>query len=306
MQPKIEAFRRAVLRDPAVESVAGFIGGGRGHQQRPDLRAPQAARGAQGVWRRSSRSGSGGRCRRCPAARLWLNVDQDIRFGGGFGGGSYQYTLRSDDLSELRLWAQRVRDALKPLPELTGIEDELVSSQQITLEVDREAARQLGHRDVHRHPGAQQRVRAAPGVDHLQRDEPVPRGDGGGAAVRAGARGARPGARRHDRRQPGAALGLQPLHAHVRRRPHQPQRPVRVRANVSFELAPGVSLSQAEAAINRAVVAAHAADQHPGTRCRATRACSSGCRATSRSPSSARCSSSTSCSACSTRATCTR
>ena len=30
MQPKIEAFRRAVLRDPAVESVAGFIGGGRG------------------------------------------------------------------------------------------------------------------------------------------------------------------------------------------------------------------------------------------------------------------------------------
>ena len=30
MQPKIDAFRKAVLRDPAVESVAGFIGGGRG------------------------------------------------------------------------------------------------------------------------------------------------------------------------------------------------------------------------------------------------------------------------------------
>ena len=28
MQPKIQAFRRAVLEDPAVESVAGFIGGG--------------------------------------------------------------------------------------------------------------------------------------------------------------------------------------------------------------------------------------------------------------------------------------
>ena len=30
MQPKIETFRQAVLADPAVESVAGFIGGGRG------------------------------------------------------------------------------------------------------------------------------------------------------------------------------------------------------------------------------------------------------------------------------------
>ena len=30
------------------------------------------------------------------------------------------------------------------MPEVTGIEDELISSQQITLDVDREAARQLG------------------------------------------------------------------------------------------------------------------------------------------------------------------
>ena len=43
MQPKIETFRRAVLEDPAVESMAGFIGGGARHQQRADVRAPQAA-----------------------------------------------------------------------------------------------------------------------------------------------------------------------------------------------------------------------------------------------------------------------
>jgi multidrug efflux pump len=75
---------------------------------------------------------------------MFLNVDQDIRFGGGFGRGSYQYTLRADDLGALRVWGQRVRTALSQLPEVTGIEDELISSQQITLEVDREAARQLG------------------------------------------------------------------------------------------------------------------------------------------------------------------
>ena len=143
MQPKIEAFRRAVLKDPAVESVAGFIGGGRGINN-----AQIFVRLKPLDERKVSAQLVADRIRRnlpaVPGARLWLNVDQDIRFGGGFGRGSYQYTLRADDLSGLRVWGQRVRNELATLTELTGIEDELVSSQQIMLEVDREAARQLG------------------------------------------------------------------------------------------------------------------------------------------------------------------
>ena len=85
MQPKIDAFRRAVLADPAVESVAGFIGGGRGiNNAQTFVRLKPLAR-AQGL-------GAGGRgadphaaCRTCPARRMWLNVDQDIRFGGRGG-----------------------------------------------------------------------------------------------------------------------------------------------------------------------------------------------------------------------------
>ena len=94
MQPKIEAFREAVLRDPAVESVAGFIGGGRGINNAQifvrlkPLEERQVS--AQLVAERIRRE-----LPKVPGARLWLNVDQDIRFGGGFGGGSYQYTLRA-------------------------------------------------------------------------------------------------------------------------------------------------------------------------------------------------------------------
>jgi len=143
MQPKIEEFREAVLRDPAVESVAGFIGGGRGiNNAQIFVRLKpldQRKVSAQIVADRIRRS-----LPPVPGARLWLNVDQDIRFGGGFGRGTYQYTLRADDLTALRLWGERVQRALAKLPELTGIEDELVSSQQILLEVDREAARQRG------------------------------------------------------------------------------------------------------------------------------------------------------------------
>ena len=82
MQPKIEAFREAVLRDPAVESVAGFIGGGRGINNAQvfvrlkPLDERQVS--AQVVAERIRRD-----LPKVPGARLWLNVDQDIRFGGG-------------------------------------------------------------------------------------------------------------------------------------------------------------------------------------------------------------------------------
>ncbi len=143
MQPKIDAFRKAVLKDPAVESVAGFIGGGRGINNaqifvrlKPLKERMVSAQVVADRIRRNLPAVAG--------ARMFLNVDQDIRFGGGFGRGTYSYTLRADDLGLLRVWGQRIRTALSQLPEVTGIEDELISSQQITLEVDREAARQLG------------------------------------------------------------------------------------------------------------------------------------------------------------------
>ena len=82
MQPKIEAFRAAVMRDPAVESVAGFIGGGRGINNAQmfvrlkPLHERQVS--AQIVAERIRRN-----LPEVPGARMFLNVDQDIRFGGG-------------------------------------------------------------------------------------------------------------------------------------------------------------------------------------------------------------------------------
>jgi multidrug efflux pump len=251
MQPKIEAFRKAVLQDPAVENVAGFIGGGRGINNAQvfvrlkPLEERQVS--AQVVAERIRRD-----LPKVPGARLWLNVDQDIRFGGGFGGGSYQYMLRSDSVSQLRVWAQRVREALKPLPELTGIEDELVSSQQITLEVDREAARRLGiematvtqalnnafgQRQVSTIYNEMNQYRVvmevapqfAQGPESLEQVYVV-------TATAS--------------RVPLSAFSHYTRTAANDRISRSDQF---ASENVSFELAPGVSLSQAEAAINRAV-----------------------------------------------------
>ncbi|MEO5821794.1 MAG: efflux RND transporter permease subunit [Vicinamibacteraceae bacterium] len=143
MQPKIEVFRRAILADPAVQSVAGFIGGGRGVNNAQTfvrlkpLKERKAS--AQEVANRIRNS-----LPKVAGARMFLNPDQDIRFGGGGGNAQYSYTLLSDDLVALRVWGAKVRTALADLDELTGIEDELIASQQVTLNVDRTTARQLG------------------------------------------------------------------------------------------------------------------------------------------------------------------
>ncbi len=143
MQPKIHIFRRAVLADPAVESVGGFIGGGRGINNAwtfVRLKPLKERRiSAQQVVQRILRT-----LPSVPGAQLRLFVDQDIRFGGGGGGGSYDYTLLAADTRLLRVWGERVSRVMKELPELTGFDDELVSSQQISLAVDRSEARRLG------------------------------------------------------------------------------------------------------------------------------------------------------------------
>ncbi|MVW75920.1 multidrug efflux RND transporter permease subunit [Pseudomonas xionganensis] len=145
MQPKMETFRRAVLADPAVDSVAGFIGGSGGINNAFMLvrLKPVAEReeSAQEVVNRLRRT-----LPKVPGGRLFLMPDQDLQIGGREGRSSEnEFMLLSDDLAQLRLWLPRVREALRALPELTDIDArEVEGAQQISLQVDRDAAKRLG------------------------------------------------------------------------------------------------------------------------------------------------------------------
>jgi multidrug efflux pump len=164
---------------------------------------------------------------------------------------SYDYTLLADDSSQLKAWAERVKAALEELPELTGFEDELVSSQQIMLEVDRSLARQLGvgmddvtqalnnafgQRQVSTiyNQSNQYRVVMEVAPEHAQGPEAL------------------------DRLQVIANGQRIPLSAFSRYgHSSSPDRVSRwgqfASESISFELRPGVSLSQGQAAIERAV-----------------------------------------------------
>ncbi|MDE3736801.1 MULTISPECIES: multidrug efflux RND transporter permease subunit [Pseudomonas] len=146
MQPKMEIFRRAVLEDPAVESVAGFIGGGGGINNAFMIvrLKPIAERkvSAQKVIERLRAN-----LPKVPGGRLMLMADQDLQFGGGREQRSsqYEYVLQTGELSDLRTWLPKVTAALKSLPELTAIDaNEGEGAQQITLQVDRDTAKRLG------------------------------------------------------------------------------------------------------------------------------------------------------------------
>ena len=145
MQPKMETFRRAVLKDPAVASVAGFIGGKGGTSNAFMIvrLKPIAERGisAQAVTERLRKT-----LPKVPGGQLFLMPDQDLNFGAREGGSSqYEYVLLASELDDLRTWMPRVRDALKALPELTDIDaKEGVGAQQVRVVVDRDAAKRLG------------------------------------------------------------------------------------------------------------------------------------------------------------------
>ncbi|KFX68908.1 acriflavine resistance protein B [Pseudomonas taeanensis MS-3] len=145
MQPKMEIYRRALLADPAVQSVAGFIGGSGGINNaflvirlkamaERDLSAQQVI----DRLRDSVPKVAGG--------RLFLMPDQDLQFGGRQGRSSEnEYVLLASELDDLNAWLPKVRDALAALPELTDIDaNEGEGAQQIRLVVDRDAARRLG------------------------------------------------------------------------------------------------------------------------------------------------------------------
>jgi multidrug efflux pump len=143
MQPKIESYRRMLLQDPAVQDVAGTSGGGSVSNAQISVRLKPLAE------RRVSARAVADRIRASappvPGAILNLFPDQDIQFGGNWGNSANELLLLSDDVAVLREWAPRVAEKLKTIPLLADVSsfgDE--GTQQVHVEIDREAARRLG------------------------------------------------------------------------------------------------------------------------------------------------------------------
>ncbi|TBL40584.1 multidrug efflux RND transporter permease subunit MdtC [Hafnia alvei] len=143
MRGKLQDFMKIVRSDPDVDNVTGFTGGSNVNSGMMFISLkPLGDRkdDAQHVIARLR-----GKLAKEPGANLFLMAVQDIRVGGRQGNASYQYTLLSDDLSELRKWEPKIRAAFAKLPELADVSsDQQDKGSELALTYDRESMARLG------------------------------------------------------------------------------------------------------------------------------------------------------------------
>jgi hydrophobe/amphiphile efflux-1 (HAE1) family protein len=144
MRVKQDQFSQIVTSDPAVQSNIAFVGGGnalntgRMYIMLKPL-AVRKIRADQVIARlRKKLSVVSG-------ATLYLQANQDIRVGGRQSNSQYQYTLESENLSDLDTWSPRLLTAMKTLPELRDVStDQQDKGLQEQLVIDRDTASRLG------------------------------------------------------------------------------------------------------------------------------------------------------------------
>ena len=143
MSQKMADFMKIVKSDPAVQNVAGFTGGGQrnGGFMFAALKPLKERKiSADEVISRLRPKLS-----EVPGAQLFLQAAQDIRVGGRQANATYQYTLRSDSLDDLRTWGDKIREAFTNLPELADVNsDQAVKGLETALQFDRPTAARLG------------------------------------------------------------------------------------------------------------------------------------------------------------------
>ncbi len=143
MQQKLRQLVDIIRKDPAVATVVGFTGGSRagGGFMFVNLKpASERTEAGQAVIARLRPQ-----LAKVTGVSLFLNPVQDLRMGGRSSNSTYQYTLKSDSREDLKSWASKLADALKSQPELTDIDtDQQDNGVETFVTIDKETASRLG------------------------------------------------------------------------------------------------------------------------------------------------------------------
>ena len=145
MDQTLKQFVGIVDQDPAVDTVLGFTGGGRGG-------ATNSARmfiSLKPLNQRVAAEQVIGRLRpklaRVPGATLYLSPTQDLRVGGRMSNAEYQFTMRGDSFQDLTVYAPRMLQELKTIPIISEVNSDLEDhGLQVYVQYDRKTAARFG------------------------------------------------------------------------------------------------------------------------------------------------------------------
>jgi len=143
MQKKIYQLVEIIRKDPAVETVVAFTGGGRAGggfmfvNLKPVRERDVAAQAVIARLRPQLAKVTG--------ITIFLNPVQDLRMGGRSSNSTYQYTLKSDNAEDLKQWAAKLAEAMKGQPALVDVDtDQAENGVETYVTIDKESAARMG------------------------------------------------------------------------------------------------------------------------------------------------------------------
>ena len=145
MERHQEELSRIVQADPAVDSIAMFIGGGG--------TALNSGRMYVTLKPREERDADAGqiiarlrpKLEKVEGARLYMQASQDVRLGGRATRTQFEFTLQDANLDELNEWAPKILARMQKLPELRDVAtDQQTEGTTLRLTIDRDTASRYG------------------------------------------------------------------------------------------------------------------------------------------------------------------
>ncbi len=143
MNESVQKIVDVIKKDPAVQNVMAFTGGGATNTGNIFIALKpldERKTGAPDIINRIRPQ-----LNRLPVASTFLQASQDLRIGGRGSSALYQYTLQSDNASDLTAWGPRILAEMKRLPILQDVNtDQQNGGLDIRLNYDRVTAAKLG------------------------------------------------------------------------------------------------------------------------------------------------------------------
>ncbi len=144
-QGKLKELVDIIRADPSVDTVVGFTGGGRAGGGFMFVNLKPLAQRPEGIGGQAVISRLRPQLARVTGISLFLGPVQDLRGGGRSSNSTYQYTLKSDNVADLRKWAARLADQMKSQVALTDVDtDQQDNAVETMVTVDKDSASRLG------------------------------------------------------------------------------------------------------------------------------------------------------------------
>lgn len=145
IRKKLYAYVDILHKDPAIENIVGFVGGGNNTTNAGTVFITLKPFSERNVTSEQVINRLRGKLAAVPGSTLYMQSAQDIVIGGRGGNAQYQYTLSTNSISDLNYWAEQVKEQLAKIPGIADVNsDQLNHGLQSYVTVDRNTASRFG------------------------------------------------------------------------------------------------------------------------------------------------------------------